>query len=154
MGFGAIPAAHRSMHGSEPKLRMRKKLMCINFTGRDMQKEQQGFTLIELMMVVAIIGTLAALAIPAYQDYTIRAQISEGLTLAAGAQTAVTEYYMERGAWPADNTTAGLADKHDIIGNYTEHTSVADNVIEVKYGYDDQRHRFGVGPHAGHLVGP
>ncbi len=80
-----------------------------------MNDEQHGFTLIELMIVVAIIGILAAIAIPAYQDYTIRAQVSEGLTLAAGAKTAVSEYFLERGAWPTDNATAGLADKHDII---------------------------------------
>ena len=101
-----------------------------------MQKEQQGFTLIELMIVVAIIGILAAIAIPAYQDYTIRAQISEGLTLSASAKSAVSEYFMDRGAWPADNTTAGVADKHDIIGKYTEHVEVEDNVIEIKFGYD------------------
>ncbi len=101
-----------------------------------MKKEQQGFTLIELMIVVAIIGILAAIAMPAYQDYTIRAQISEGLSLSAGAKSAISEYFMDRGAWPADNTTAGLADKHDIIGKYTEHVDVEDNVIEIKYGYD------------------
>ena len=101
-----------------------------------MKKKKQGFTLIELMIVVAIIGILAAIAIPAYQDYTIRAQVSEGLTLAAGAKTAVAEYYMERGAWPANNDEAGLADRHDIIGKYTEHISVAANVIEIKYGHD------------------
>ncbi len=101
-----------------------------------MQKEQQGFTLIELMIVVAIIGILAAIAIPAYQDYTIRAQISEGLMLSAGAKAAVSEYFMDRGTWPADNSTAGVADKHDIIGKYTEHVEVEDNVIEIKYGYD------------------
>ncbi len=101
-----------------------------------MQKEQQGFTLIELMIVVAIIGILAAIAIPAYQDYTIRAQIFEGLILSAGAKLAVSEYFMDRGAWPADNDEAGLADKHDIIGKYTEHVEVEDNVIEIKFGYD------------------
>ncbi len=67
-----------------------------------MKKDQQGFTLIELMIVVAIIGILAAIAIPAYQDYTIRAQISEGLTLSAGAKTAVSEYFMDRGVWPTN----------------------------------------------------
>ncbi len=101
-----------------------------------MKKKQPGFTLIELMIVVAIIGILAAIAIPAYQDYTIRAQISEGLTLSAGAKAAVGEYFMDRGVWPIDNVTAGVADAHDIIGKYTEHVDVNANVIEIKYGYD------------------
>ncbi|MCH6548628.1 MAG: pilin, partial [Proteobacteria bacterium] len=73
-----------------------------------MKKVQQGFTLIELMIVVAIIGILAAIAIPAYQDYTVRAQVSEGLNLGGGAKTAVTEYFQDRGAWPVNNTEAGL----------------------------------------------
>jgi len=102
----------------------------------DMKKDQHGFTLIELMIVVAIIGILATIAMPAYQDYTIRAQISEGLTLSSAAKSAVSEYYMERGAWPTHDDEAGVADKHDIIGKYTEHISVKDNVIEIKFGYD------------------
>jgi len=113
-----------------------KEQIRIGCKGSYMRKSQQGFTLIELMIVVAIIGILAAIAIPAYQDYTIRAQISEGLTLSAGAKSAVSEYYMERGAWPSNNDDAGLADKHDIMGKYTEHISVKDNVIEIKYEYD------------------
>ena len=101
-----------------------------------MKKIQNGFTLIELMIVVAIIGILAAIAIPAYRNYIIRTQISEGLTLATAAKSTVSEYYMERGSWPDNNAEAGLADKHDIKGSYTEHMSVEDNVIEIKYGYD------------------
>ena len=101
-----------------------------------MKKEQQGFTLIELMIVVAIFSMLAAIAIPAYQNYTIRAQISEGLHRSAGAKAAVSKYFTDRGVWPADNTTAGLADKHDITGKYTEHVGVNANVIDIKYGFD------------------
>ena len=101
-----------------------------------MGKFRQGFTLIEVMIVVAIIGILASIAGAAYRNYIIRSQISEGLTLAAGAKAAVSEYFMDRGTWPTDNNDAGLADEHDIIGNYTEHVSVTNNVIEIKYGYD------------------
>ncbi len=110
--------------------------MRFSFEKRDRKKEQHGFTLIELMIVVAIIGILAAIAIPAYQDYTIRAQISEGLTLSAGAKAAVSEYFMDRGIWPINNVTAGLADRHDITGKYTEHVGVNANVIDIKYGFD------------------
>ncbi len=101
-----------------------------------MKKEQHGFTLIELMIVVAIIGILAAIAIPVYRSYLIRAQISEGLTLSAGAKEAVSEYFMDRGVWPADNAEAGLADKDDIMGKYTDEIAVKDNVIEIKFGHD------------------
>ena len=75
-----------------------------------MTKLQKGFTLIELMIVVAIIGILAAIAIPAYQDYTIRAQVSEGLNLAAAAKAAVAESFLNTGEAPADRTEAGFAD--------------------------------------------
>jgi len=97
---------------------------------------QQGFTLIELMIVVTIVGTLTAVAIPAYQNYTIRAQVSEGLTLASAAKAAVGEYYMTYGDWPKKNDDAGLADKRDITGKYTKQISVKNNVIEVKFAND------------------
>ena len=99
-------------------------------------KKQQGFTLIELMIVVAIIGILAAIAIPAYQDYTIRAQVSEGLTLSGGAKAAVAEFRMDSGNWPSDNAGAGLSLAASITGKYTATVSVTDNVISVLYGGD------------------
>lgn len=86
---------------------------------------QQGFTLIELMIVVAIIGILAAIAIPAYQDYTIRAQVTEGLSLADGAKTAVSEFYTNTGSFPTSNASAGVATDTDIKGNYVEKVTVA-----------------------------
>ncbi|HFB5975759.1 TPA: pilin [Neisseria gonorrhoeae] len=70
---------------------------------------QKGFTLIELMIVIAIVGILAAVALPAYQDYTARAQVSEAILLAEGQKSAVTEYYLNNGKWPENNTSAGVA---------------------------------------------
>src|SRR5690606_29313804 len=79
---------------------------------------QKGFTLIELMIVVAIIGILAAIALPAYQDYTARSQMSEALSLASGARTAVTEFWTTEGKFPSTNASAGLAPATDIKGAY------------------------------------
>jgi len=100
-------------------------------------KKQQGFTLIELMIVVAIIGILAAIAIPAYQDYTIRAQVSEGLNLSGGAKAAVTEYYQDQGVFPTDNATAGIEAAGNITGKYVVSVTVgAAGVLSVVYGGD------------------
>lgn len=74
-----------------------------------MNKMQKGFTLIELMIVIAIIGILAAIALPAYQDYTIRAKVSEGMVLADAAKTTVGEYRQSQGIWAPTAATAGMA---------------------------------------------
>ena len=79
--------------------------------------KQSGFTLIELMIVVAIIGILAAIALPAYQDYTKRSHTSEAMSLITGAKTAVTEYYASKGEWPSSNEKAGLVASTQITGN-------------------------------------
>lgn len=90
---------------------------------------QKGFTLIELMIVVAIIGILAAIALPAYQDYTARSQMSEAMTLASGARTAVSEYWTSEGAMPTTNAMAGLAGAASITGNYVRQVAVAANGV-------------------------
>ena len=77
---------------------------------------QKGFTLIELMIVVAIIGILSMFALPAYQDYTKRTYISEGMALATGAKLAATEYFSTQGEWPANNKAAGIAEPAGITG--------------------------------------
>ena len=120
-------------------------------------KKQQGFTLIELMIVVAIIGILAAIAIPAYQDYTIRAQVSEGLNLSGGAKVAVTEYSQDRGDFPGTNTEAGISDSTQITGKYVKSVSVGGSgVVSVAYGNDAHTVLKDVGrhciPHVGHGV--
>ena len=89
-----------------------------------MKNVQKGFTLIELMIVVAIIGILAAIALPAYQDYTARSQLSEALSLAGGARTAVTEFWTTEGAFPSTNASAGLAAASDITGSYVASVNV------------------------------
>ncbi|OQX36729.1 MAG: prepilin-type N-terminal cleavage/methylation domain-containing protein [Oceanospirillales bacterium LUC14_002_19_P2] len=93
--------------------------------------KQQGFTLIELMIVVAIIGILSAIAIPAYQDYTKRAHVTEGLNLASGVKAAVAEYYATEGAWPLNNSSAGL--DASITGNSVTSVVVANDTITITY---------------------
>ena len=90
-----------------------------------MKKMQQGFTLIELMIVVAIIGILAAVAIPAYQDYTVRARISEAINIASGPKTAVSEYFISQGELPASGDTPFSTD-----------VSGADNVSGIAWDGD------------------
>jgi len=102
-------------------------------------QRQKGFTLIELMIVVAIIGILAAIAIPAYQDYTIRAQVSEGLSLAAGTKTAVWETMANTGEVPEDNNAAGLVSPESISGNYVSQVSVIEGLVTVTFGNKVQK---------------
>ncbi|HGO8156729.1 TPA: pilin [Neisseria meningitidis] len=90
---------------------------------------QKGFTLIELMIVIAIVGILAAVALPAYQDYTARAQVSEAILLAEGQKSAVTEYYLNHGKWPGGNSDAGVASSSEIKGKYVEKVEVANGVV-------------------------
>ncbi|HFB3639064.1 TPA: pilin, partial [Neisseria gonorrhoeae] len=90
---------------------------------------QKGFTLIELMIVIAIVGILAAVALPAYQDYTARAQVSEAILLAEGQKSAVTEYYLNHGKWPSDNSAAGVANPTEIKGKYVQSVTVANGVV-------------------------
>ncbi|TPG47849.1 prepilin-type N-terminal cleavage/methylation domain-containing protein [Rhodanobacter glycinis] len=98
-----------------------------------MKKMQKGFTLIELMIVVAIIAILAAIAIPAYQDYLIRTQVSEGAVLADGAKTAVGEFYSNTGRFPGGNTSAGLAAPSLISGQYVDTLTVTSGIITATY---------------------
>lgn len=100
-----------------------------------MKKTQQGFTLIELMIVVAIIGILAALAVPAYLDYAVRAQVASGLHLASGAKASVTEYFQDQGAFPNSNNLAGLSAPGNIVGRYVTQVEVTGaGLIQVTFG--------------------
>ena len=101
---------------------------------KTMQRVQKGFTLIELMIVVAIIGILAAVALPAYQDYTIRAQVTEGINLADGAKTAVADYWSNKGEVPTSNTMAGF---DGAAGKYTTSVEIGTGgTITATFGGD------------------
>ena len=101
-----------------------------------MNTMQKGFTLIELMIVVAIIGILAAIAIPAYQNYTKRSHVSEGLSLAGGAKTGITEFYSSNNRWPGattGNASVGLAPAGSIKGNAVNSVLVNGSTITITY---------------------
>ena len=102
-----------------------------------MKNIQRGFTLIELMIVVAIIGILASLAVTAYLEYAVRSQVAHGISLAAGAKAAVSEYYQDQGVYPGDNITAGISAPATITGKYVTQVEVTgEGLIQVTFGND------------------
>ena len=96
-------------------------------------RSSQGFTLIELMIVIAIIAILAAIAIPAYQDYAIRAQVAEGISLSTGPKAAVWDFISNTGRFPPNNASAGLARSTSISGSYVSSVDVAGGKIQVAF---------------------
>jgi len=95
--------------------------------------QHRGFTLIELMIVVAIVGILAAVAIPTYQDYTKRSHVSEGIVIAGGAKASVAEFFASNGTWPTGNASVGLPAATSITGNAVTSILVNQSQITITY---------------------
>ncbi len=96
--------------------------------------KKTGFTLIELMIVVAIIGILASIAIPAYQDYTIRAQVVESFTITNELKLSIRDYYKVSGRFPSNNAEAGVPAVEHLIGNFVTGVEVVDGAMHVEFG--------------------
>ncbi len=96
--------------------------------------KRTGFTLIELMIVVAIIGILASISIPAYQDYTLRAQVVEAFSITGELKLSISDYYKDRGRFPSDNEEAGVPMPDHLIGNYVSKVEVIDGAMHVELG--------------------
>jgi type IV pilus assembly protein PilA len=101
---------------------------------KEMSMRQHGFTLIELMIVVAIIGILATIAVPSYQDRIIKTHVSEGILMAEVVKHAESDYYAKHGKLPKDNVTAGLPAPEKFIGNFVTSISIADGAINITFG--------------------
>lgn len=109
-----------------------------------MKRNQKGFTLIELMIVVAIIGILASLAMTAYQTYLVRAQVAEGVNMAGAAKTPIVDAFLQTGTPPADRTEAGMSPlATDTSGKYVASVAINDGRIDITYGNDAHAEIFG-----------
>ena len=98
-------------------------------------KPSHGFTLIELMIVIAVLGILLAIAIPAYSDYIIRSQVAEGISLVGELRHRVIEFHRQHGRFPRDNRAAGVAVPEHLIGNYVDRVEVAGGAMHVRFGH-------------------
>ena len=126
-----LQRSHRLHQGRENARDIQESIFYT--TEENNMRKQSGFTLIELMIVIAILGILMAIAIPAYSDYTIRAKVSEGLQLASAAKLSVAEYSQSEGPFPGDNSTAGIAFSESISGNYVDNLVISTGVITITY---------------------
>jgi type IV pilus assembly protein PilA len=108
-----------------------------------MKPDAAGFTLIELMIVIAIIGIMATMAVPSYQERVIRAQVSEGLGLASFAEQAVAQYYAKTHRMPPDNLSAGLPPADRIVGTYVEQLEVRGGALKIVFGNQSNRNLAG-----------
>ena len=99
-----------------------------------MIKDNSGFTLIELMIVISILSILATMALPSFQDRTIRAQVGEAFSLAEMAKSGVDDYYSTTGRMPTNNSSAGLPSPEKIIGNFVKRVKVTQGAIDITLG--------------------